>query len=73
MPMDFPDMDSLKRRAAQRKFRQPHGGETEEQFRIAFADYLRPIDPVESAEVRSGMGWNKQDPFAMLVGLLRNP
>lgn len=70
MPMDFPNLESLKSRAKQRGFRQPEANESEEQYRQAFADYMRPIDPVESTEIRSGLGWDAQSPIAMLAGLL---
>ncbi|AXG66974.1 hypothetical protein HOU08_gp248 [Dickeya phage vB_DsoM_JA29] len=68
MPMSFPDFDSLKRRAHQRNFRQPKDGETEQEFRTAFADFMLEVDRVESAEIRSGKGWDEMqhDPAAML-------
>lgn len=66
MPMSFPDFESLKRRAEQRKFRQPNEGETEEQFRTAFADFMMNVDRVESSEIRTGRGWNNQSPFELL-------
>jgi hypothetical protein len=67
--MDFPDFDSLKQRAkgskyfepSQRNFRQPHEGETEAQFRVAFADHMKPIDSVEASEIRCGSGWDKMN------------
>lgn len=58
MPMSFPDMDSLKRRATARKFRQPNEGETEADFRKAFAMFMRNVDLVESMEISSGSGWD---------------
>ncbi|AXG66650.1 hypothetical protein JA33_247 [Dickeya phage vB_DsoM_JA33] len=68
MPMSFPDFDSLKRRATQRNFRQPNPDETEQEFRAAFADYMLEVDRVESAEIRTGKGWDEMqdDPAAML-------
>lgn len=68
MPMSFPDMDSLKNRAKQRGFREPHENETEESFRNALADFMLNVDRVESAEIRTGKGWDEQqhDPAAML-------
>jgi|TARA_R110000824_G_scaffold82768_2_gene207385 hypothetical protein len=61
MPMDFPDMASLTSRATQRDFRQPHEGETEVQFRAAFADFMKPIDLVESMEIRTSRGWDNMN------------
>lgn len=66
MPMSFPDFESLKRRAAQREFRQPHEDETEEQFREAFANFMFNVDRIESSEIRTGRGWNNQHPFELL-------
>ena len=59
MPMDFPDMNSLKSAAEVHKFRQPLDGETEVSFRRALAEHVRPIDFVESEEIRNGVGWDK--------------
>jgi len=61
MPMDFPDLASLTRHAKQRNFRQPHEGETEAQFRAAFADFMKPIDLVESMEIRTSRGWDNMN------------
>lgn len=59
MPMSFPDMRSLKMAAEVHKFRQPLGGEAEQSFRAALADHVRPIDLIESQEIRTGKGWDK--------------
>lgn len=59
MPMDFPDMDSLRRAAALWKFREPHEQETEQQYRTALADFIAPNDFIESEEIRNGCGWDK--------------
>ena len=59
MPMDFPDMKSLKNAAEVHRFRQPRKGETEADFRRALADHVRPIDFVESEEIRTDHGWDK--------------
>lgn len=53
MPMDFPDMQSLVRHAELWKFRKPHTGETEAQYREALADF------VESCEIRNKVGWDQ--------------
>lgn len=68
MPMSFPDFDSLKARAQQRGFRPPFEGETERMYRNTFADFMLNIDRVESAEIRTGKGWDEMqdDPAAML-------
>lgn len=52
--MHFPDFESLKRGANFRQFRQPLEGETEAEFREAFADHMVAIDRLESAEIRMG-------------------
>jgi hypothetical protein len=59
MPMSFPDMESLKRRAEQRGFRQPNENELEFQFRKEFADFMENIDMVESMEIRTSKGWDE--------------
>ena len=59
MPMDFPDMDSLKRAAKVHKFREVAEDETEAQYRAALANHVEPRDMVESMEIRSGKGWDK--------------
>lgn len=59
MPMDFPDMKSLIGAAEVHKFRQPNEGETEIDFRLALAEHVRPIDFMESEEIRNGRGWDK--------------
>ena len=56
MPIDFPDFESLKRRAVVRGFRQPCEGETEEQYRLAFSIFMASIDVIESMEIASGLG-----------------
>lgn len=59
MPMDFPDMNSLKRTAEIHKFRQPNNREIEEEYRKALANHVLPIDRIESFEILFGVGWNK--------------
>lgn len=61
MPMNFPDMDALKDAARVHKFRAPHEGELEIEYRMALADHVRPIDLVESQEIRTGKGWDQWD------------
>lgn len=69
MPMSFPDMDSLKFRAKQREFRQPNEDETEAEYREAFANFMVNVDRVESAEIRTGRGWDQMDPRSMLEAM----
>ena len=69
MPMSFPDMESLKRRAKQRSFRQPHEGETEADYREAFACHMHDVDKVEAMEIRSGKGWDQMSDAARMDGL----
>lgn len=59
MPMDFPDMKSLKYTAELHKFRQPLEGENERDYRILLADHVEKIDKIESGEIRYGVGWDK--------------
>jgi len=59
MPMDFPDMDSLKRRASVHGFREPKQNESENEYRQELADFVKPIDQIESMEIRAGRGWDK--------------
>lgn len=59
MPRDFPDMKALISAAKDHNFRQPSDGEPEIEFRIALADHVRPIDFIESEEIRNSVGWDK--------------
>jgi hypothetical protein len=75
MPMPFPDFESLRQRAEQRNFRKPNEGETEEEFRQAFAESMQDADPVEAHEIRSGKGWDEWDgdeKRGMLTNMLGN-
>jgi hypothetical protein len=59
MPMDFPDFDSIKRASDMHRFRKPFLGETEDSFRLALSDFVKPIDLIESFEIRFRHGWDK--------------
>ena len=59
MPMDFPDMDSLKECARRHEFRKPNNRETEVEYRTALADHVQPRDYIESFEIRNKVGWDK--------------
>ena len=59
MPMDFPDMNSLKHYAKVHKFRQPDKKESEESYRTALADFVETRDYIESQEIRNKVGWDK--------------
>ena len=59
MPMDFPDMKSLKLAAEVWKFRKPNFDETEQQYRTALADFVAPKDLIESCEIRNKVGWDR--------------
>jgi len=59
MPMDFPDMQSLKQCAQSHKFRQPHKNELEKDYREALANHVAKIDNVESYEIRYSVGWDQ--------------
>lgn len=79
MPMSFPDLESLTFRAKQRNFRQPLDNESEETYRLAFADFMQDVDMVEAGEIRGGAVGLKfyveQDPMmalAMMTGRSRD-
>ena len=59
MPMSFPDFDSLRNRAKLHGFREPLEDEDEATFRGLLADFVQPIDFVESNEIRNKVGWDK--------------
>lgn len=61
MPMDFPDMKSLVRHAEIVGFRKPIADEAEDVYRKALADFVQPMDFIESQEIRNKVGWNKFD------------
>jgi len=70
MPMSFPNMESLRARTKQRGFREPLEGESEADYRTSFADFMVKVDIVESSEIRSGKGWDEQDPSELVGHLL---
>ena len=70
MPMSFPTMESLKSRAAQRNFRLPDENESEDHYRTAFADFMMDHDRVESSEIRTGRGWDSQDPLELFSNVM---
>lgn len=76
MPMDFPDMNSLKMAAKAHSFRQPDDGEDEHSYRNLLADHVRPIDFIESQEIRNKVGWDKfsdsQNLGMLLDSMVRN-
>lgn len=59
MPMDFPDLASLKTIAKLHKFRKLNDGESEAHYRLVLADYVESLDFVESCEIRNKVGWDK--------------
>lgn len=59
MPMDFPDLKSLKNAAKVHNFRNINKDEKENDFRNALADHVKSIDFIESQEIRTGKGWNQ--------------
>lgn len=61
MPMDFPDMNSLKSAARVHKFREPLENEPEIDYRTALANHVAPRDFIESEEIRNGRGWDQWD------------
>lgn len=59
MPMDFPDMKSLKMAAEVHGFREPDKDETEPAYREALANHVMDRDFIESEEIRNEVGWDK--------------
>ena len=59
MPMDFPDLDSLKRAAKVHGFSPIELGETEETYRERLADFVALRDIIESEEIRNKVGWDQ--------------
>lgn len=62
MPMNFPDVASLKWAAEAHGFRELREDEPEIAFRTALADHVQSIDPVEAEEIRCGRGWDQWTP-----------
>jgi len=59
MPMNFPDMKSLREAAKVHKFRPPNDGESEIEYRLALSRHVRSRDRIESFEIEFGVGWDK--------------
>jgi len=72
MPMDFPDLDSLKAAARVHKFRELNPNESETEYRTVLADHVKSIDFIESEEIRNGVGWNKWSDKQKTAMLRRN-
>ena len=62
MPMSFPDMNSLTRAAQVHNFRKPLEDETEEDYRKALHEHVKPRDQIESFEILFGVGWDQWTP-----------
>ena len=59
MPMNFPDMKTLQRRAEVHSFRQPRSNEEEANFRIELARHVLQRDRIEAFEIKFGIGWDQ--------------
>ncbi len=59
MPMSFPDIKSLESCAKVWKFRQLSENETEEEFREALHQHVKPKDMIESWEIKFKVGWDE--------------
>ena len=59
MPMNFPDMNSLKDAAQVHKFRSIAIDESDKDYRKALAIHVLPIDRVEAYEILFGYGWDR--------------
>lgn len=64
-------MDSLKRCASYRNFRQPNENETEDAYRALLADHVQSRDFIESMEIRNKVGWDKFSPQQTMDMLAR--
>lgn len=81
MPMDFPDLKSLKRAAKVHGFRDFQDKhffrnnigcvETEEEYREALANHARSHDAIESDEIRYGIGWDRWSDEQKRASLMR--
>ena len=75
MPMDFPDMKSLRWCAEVHKFRKPYKDEKEEDYRDDLANHVAPRDFIESEEIRNKVGWDKfskdQNNMLLFRGMMR--
>ena len=58
MPVNFPDLNSLKRRAEMWNFRMPNEGESIEEYRKVLHVHVKPKDLIESFEILFGIGWD---------------
>lgn len=59
MPMNFPDLKSLKSCARVHDFRDINGDESDDDYRNVLADHVAPIDFIESQEIRTKVGWDR--------------
>ena len=79
MPMDFPDLVALRGAFDHPKMLPYRDGETEAAYRERCAVWSeeRWHDYVQAREIRSGKGWDKDDPRAALADMfarrLRRP
>ena len=59
MPMNFPDLRSLKYAAKVHKFRNPNDKENIDDYRAALANHVKPTDRIESFEILFAVGWDR--------------
>lgn len=69
--MDFPDLNSLKGAAKVHQFREINEDESEDDYREALADHVRPRDQIESDEIRYKVGWDRWTEAQKKDSLLR--
>lgn len=58
MPMNFPD-EALKMTAQVFKFREQKEDESFDDFRLALHKHVKPIDHIESFEIKFKVGWDQ--------------
>jgi len=59
MPMNFPDLDSLKKAAKVHEFRDLQLGESEQEYRNALVNHVRSLDKIESYEIKFKVRWDQ--------------
>lgn len=75
MPMDFPNLDVLRRFYDSPKALPYREGETEASYRERCAVHAETVykDPVEAMEIRSSKGWDKWDDKTTDEAVKRHP
>ena len=59
MPVDFDTPEKVIGHAKMTGFRPPKEGESEANYREAYANHRQSEDSIEAHEIRTGKGWDK--------------